>query len=178
MKKMPPLRCFYGEGGYKHMEQRNLRYEAAARALTRFGTDLVRFAYSYLLNHQDAQDAVQDVLLSYMRRAPRFEGEAQERAWLLRATANRCKNVLRSSWFKTRAPLPEELPQEPESRELIQALGKLPDKYRTPLHLHYYEGYSIAEIAGILGARTATVGTWLARGREKLKEQLGGYEDE
>ncbi len=155
----------------------NARYYAAALALRRWSADLVRFAYSYLLNHADAQDAVQDAFVSYMKHAPVFSDTEAEKAWLIRVTANKCKNMLRSGWFKSREPLSEELPADEESREVIRAMGKLPGKYRWPVHLHYYEGYSIAEIAQMLGAREATVGTWLSRGRELLRRELGGTEE-
>ena len=48
----------------------------------------------------------------------------------------------------------------------------LPEKYRLPIYLHYYEGYSTEEIAAILGKPKGTVCTNLSRGREQLKEQL------
>lgn len=160
------------------MTQSEVRYRQAADALSKWGADLVRFAWSYLHNLHDAQDAVQDALLSYMKHAPEFETEAQEKAYLLTLTANRSRNMLVSGWFKSRNPIPEELPAENESRELLNAICALPRKYRQSVHLHYYEGYSIEETAKILGAKPATVGTWLARGREALKAQLGGLEDE
>lgn len=150
------------------------RYALAASALTRLGPELVRYAYAILLNRADAQDAVQEALLSYMKRAPLFADAQQEKAWLLRVTANKCKSMLRSGWFKTRAPINEELPASEESREVIWALAKLPAKYRNAVHLHYYEGYSIEEIARMLGAKQATVGTWLKRGRELMRMELGG----
>ena len=48
----------------------------------------------------------------------------------------------------------------------------LEETYRLPIHLYYYEGYSIAEIAALLHRSAATVGSQLARGREKLKKML------
>ncbi len=55
----------------------------------------------------------------------------------------------------------------------------LPSKYRAVIHLYYYEGYAINEIAGILRKNPATIGTWLARGRNLLKSKLiGGFEYE
>ena len=63
---------------------------------------------------------------------------------------------------------------EPEDREVYQAVLALPRKYRTALHLHYYEGYSVTEIAALTGAREGTVKSWLSRGREKLAVELKG----
>ena len=58
------------------------------------------------------------------------------------------------------------------------AVLNLEEKYRLPIHLHYYEGYSIDEIAAILRVRPGTVGSWLTRGREKLKQILKEDYDE
>lgn len=48
----------------------------------------------------------------------------------------------------------------------------LPKKYRVPLYLFHYEGYSVREIAGLLRMNPSTVRTRLARARELLKKQL------
>ena len=58
--------------------------------------------------------------------------------------------------------------------DLIQAVISLDKKYRLPIHLFYYEGYSIREIAELLHEKETTIGTRLERGRKKLKEILGG----
>ena len=60
---------------------------------------------------------------------------------------------------------------EPESA-LLDAVRSLPEKYSAVIHLHYYEGYSIREIAKLLGVPAPTVGTRLARGRERLRQLL------
>ena len=65
---------------------------------------------------------------------------------------------------------------EPAAQEdtlsLVSAVRALPDKYSAVIHLYYYEGYSIKEIAKTLGLPAATVGTRLARGRERLRQML------
>ena len=55
---------------------------------------------------------------------------------------------------------------------LLSAVRALPDKYGAIIHLHYYEGYTIEEIAKLLRVPAATVGTRLSRGRERLKKLL------
>ena len=140
---------------------------------------LLRAAFLYLKNATDAEDVVQDVFVSYMERKPHFENEAARKAWLYKTTANRCRDRLRSGWVKRRAQLTEDLSYLPEeSSELLGALFKLDEKYRIPLHLHYYEGYSIKEIAAILKLPANTVGSRLSRGRALLKRLIGGYNDE
>ncbi len=159
------------------MTENTARYDAAAAALRRLGAELVRYAYAFMLNTADAQDAVQEAFMVYMKRAPEFADAQAEKAWLLKVTANKCKSMLRSSWFKTRAPIDEDLPADEESREIIRALANLPLKYRRVIHLHYYEGYSIEEIARGLDTKPATVGTWLKRGRELMRTELGGTDE-
>ena len=136
---------------------------------------MLRLAYAYLRNTQDAEDIVQDVFLSYFKSAPAFVSGEHEKAWLLRATINRCKNMLKSGWHNSRNPLPTGLESlESGDSELLTEVLALDEKYRLPIHLHYYEGYAIKEIADILGEKPATIGTRLARGRELIKYAMGG----
>jgi RNA polymerase sigma-70 factor (ECF subfamily) len=61
---------------------------------------------------------------------------------------------------------------------VYDAVLKLPTKYRTAIHLFYYEDYSIKEIAHVLHASETAVKTWLHRARQQLKESLkGAFED-
>ena len=147
---------------------------AVTKAVINYSTDLVRLAYSYLLSRAEAQDAVQEAFMSYMKSAPSFENAQKEKAWLMKVTANKCKNVLRSLRVRNHVPLDDEMPCDEESRDVLRAIGTLPKKYRMCVHMHYYEGYSINEIADMLDAKPATVGTWLNRAREMLKQELGG----
>ena len=55
---------------------------------------------------------------------------------------------------------------------LIGHVMKLPEKYRVTIHLYYYEGYSVKEIADITGSSASAVTTRLMRARERLKEML------
>ena len=59
-----------------------------------------------------------------------------------------------------------------EEREVLEELFALPPADRAVLHLYYYEGYSIQEISKLLGLPAPTVGTRLARGRERLRQML------
>lgn len=140
--------------------------------MERYGPALQRLAYVYLKNIHDAEDAVQDVFLSYLRSTAVFSTEEQRRAWLMTVTANRCRSLLRSPRRQTE-PLSEELACLPaEESDLLRAVLALEEKYRLPIHLYYYEGYSIAEIAALLHRSAATVGSQLSRGREKLRKML------
>jgi RNA polymerase sigma-70 factor (ECF subfamily) len=154
--------------------------EYIQHVLDKYSTMLIKLAFTYVKNIADAEDMIQDVFVSLMKRGNGFENEEHEKAWLLRVTINKCKNHLKSSWTRLSVPLEEDisyLPKE-QSEVLVLVLG-LPQKYRTVIHLFYYENYSINEIAKILAKRPATIGTWLSRGRNLLKTKLiGGFEYE
>ncbi len=147
----------------------------AEEAVARYAASLYRLAYTHLRAPADAEDAVQDVFLRYLRHAPHFESDEHERAWLIRVTVNRCRDILRAAKFRLHAELDDRMPEPDtvdETTALLAAVLALPEKYRTPIHLYYYEGYAIAEIASILRIPAATVGTRLARGRKLLYTAL------
>ena len=145
----------------------------------RYSITVLKVAFSYLKNTADTEDIAQEVFLAYMDKRPSIESEEHLKAWLIRVTINKCKNYLKSGWFKSINPIPDNLSYMPkEDNELLNAVLSLDVKYRIPIHLFYYENYSINEIADILKARPATIGTRLARGRKILKDMIGGLEDE
>lgn len=140
---------------------------------------VARAAFAYLKNTADAEDITQEVFLALLEKRPAFENEEHLKAWLLRVAVNKSKNTLKSGWFSRTQPLYEALPDlSPEENETLSCVLSLDEKYRIPIHLFYYEGYSIEEIAGILHLKPATVGTRLARGRAMLKRMIGGTEHE
>ena len=60
----------------------------------------------------------------------------------------------------------------PKPHELFEALAQLSERQRASIILHYYVGYSLEEIASILGTRKGTIGVHLHRGRARLQELL------
>lgn len=68
----------------------------AARVLEEHGRAVLHLAYSYLRSREEAEDVLQDTLAQYIRKAPSFDSQAHERAWLLRVAANFCKNRLKA----------------------------------------------------------------------------------
>lgn len=139
------------------------------------GTAVYRLAMVYLGRRADAEDVTQEVFLRLLCRAPAFADGEHQRRWLLQVTANLCKDQLRGFWRRQVAELEDTLPAAPpEEREALEAVMALPEHYRLPIHLHYYEGYSVAEIAEILKLGQSAVKMRLKRGREMLKIELEG----
>lgn len=141
-----------------------------------------RLCTVYMRNRADAEDSFQNVFLKLYKADPEFNGEEHIKAWLLKVTANECKNRLKSFWHRNIIAVDEiVLPvKDRNNREIIESLLTLPMKYRNVLYLHYFEGYSVREMSQILGLKESTVKTHLKRGRESLKPLLfqGGYDHE
>lgn len=149
-------------------------------AMTTYGNTVYRLALCRLQNIADAEDVYQDVFLRlFSQTETDWEGE-HLKAWLIRTTLNRCADLYR---FRLRRPVLslEEIADvsgvSEEAYELWEAVAQLPEKLRTPIHLHYGEGYSTGEIAAMMKIPAATIRTRLHRGREKLKTLLGGFEN-
>lgn len=148
--------------------------EKAVYFFDRFGNAILRLAYSYLHNTEDSEDVLQETLIRYIRSAPRFENDRHAKAWLMRVAANLSKNRIGSNKLRQADELNDELvAEEREDLSFVwQAVKELPPKQREVVHLFYQEGYSTAEIAGILGRNESTVRSDLKRGREALRAVL------
>jgi len=139
---------------------------------------MYRLCYLYLRNAVDAEDAVQSVFLKLIRSRTAFRDSEHEKAWLIVAARNHCKDLLKH-WWRTRRTNVDSLP-EPASREdgdtsgeVLARLLLLPEKYKTALYLYYYEGYTAREIGELLGRSESAILTRLSRGREKLRIDWG-----
>ncbi|MDR0324940.1 MAG: RNA polymerase sigma factor [Oscillospiraceae bacterium] len=131
-----------------------------------------RVCMLYLKNPADAEDMTQNVFLNLLDKKPSFQSGEHEKAWLVRVAVNACKNDLRS-FRRKNVPLPPTLAApETETGETLALVLALPGKYKMPLYLHYFEGYSAVEIAKMLKTREATVRSWLMRGRNLLRMEL------
>lgn len=152
------------------------------KALDNYGDMIRRVTFVHLKNYSDVEDVFQDVFIKYSLREEKFESEDHEKAWLIRVAINQCKDLLKSFFRKKVSGLDEvdmsAFAAKDEDRDVLDAVMRLPDKYRDVIYLHYYEGYKAKEIGQILGKRENTIYTWLSRGKTALKEMLGGDSDE
>ena len=151
-----------------------LEAREAERLVDTYADLILRLSYTYLNHTQDAQDICQTVFLKLLEKAPAFQSPEHEKAWIIRTTANACKDLLKSHWRKTTAPLEAAAvpAPQPEEGSLLAAVNLLPPQYRAVIYLHYYEGYAAKEIAALLGKTPAAVASLLHRGRLRLKTLL------
>lgn len=139
-----------------------------------YGDTVYRVAYSYTRNRADSEDIVQDTFVKLLKADKSFDSEDHIRAWLIRVAANLAKNMVGSAWFSRREELSEDIPTKTvEDNGLSAAMAELDGKYSVVIYLHYYEGYSVREIARLLRISEPNVKARLMRGREKLKRYLG-----
>lgn len=146
------------------------------QVMEQYANSVYAAAYSLLKNKHDAEDVTQETFLKYYVRKRDFASPTHLRAWLLRLAINRAKDILRSASRRKCVPLEDDprayaFPQ-PESAALFEAVLALPERYRTAIHLHYYEDCSVQEIASILRVTKQTVKTRLYRGRQLLRAQF------
>mgnify|MGYP001037560742 FL=1 len=137
-----------------------------------------KLALSQTKNQTFAEDVTQDVFVRFIQNKDKFESEEHIKAWLIRVTINCSKSVFMSSWFKKTVPLEEDLTfDSPEKSDVYFAVQVLPLKYRTVIHLFYYEDMSVREIAESIDVKESTVKSHLHRGRMLLKNKLKGDYD-
>lgn len=142
----------------------------------KYGDRIFSAAFSVCQNRADADDAVQDTLLRYHSLDKEYENEEHLKAWLIRVAINRAKDIGSSFWRKNKVAWEEYMDElvfeEPGDNRLFEAVMRLPEKYRTVIHLFYYEDYSVDEIARILRRPAGTIKSQLNRGRKLLKITL------
>lgn len=133
-----------------------------------------RIALSYLRAPQEAEDVVQTIFLKLL------EGNIEiyagkEWAFLTKITINHCKNILSAARKHETVPLDETvLLARLDDQEVFRAVMELPEKYRTVVSLHYFEGYSFREISHFLHIGISAVSMRLHRAKSILKTKIRG----
>lgn len=155
------------------MEQEDLEL-----IIQRYKDMVYRLAFGYMQSREDAEDVFQDVFLKYMEHAGTFKDEEHKKAWLIRITINHCKSLLRSSWFRKRLPLNDEISitkdisNNSSDSQLEWVLMQLKPTERQIIHLYYYEELSIKEISNLISLSESAIQTRLLRIRKKLAKLL------
>ena len=146
-----------------------------AAVYDKYKNTVYRTAFAWCRNTADAEDITHDVFIRRFTSNTIFSDDEHEKAWLLKVTANRCRDLFRSFRYKHTVPLEEAalVYETPQENTVYHAVMERPPKYRLVSHLYYYEGYSIKEISGIVSKSESAVQTQLYRARKLLKKTLG-----
>lgn len=138
-----------------------------------------RICLVYLESLSEAEDATQEIFIKFLTNPRDFKNEDHEKAWFIVVAKNYCKDSLKSWWRSRRIDI-ESLPEiscgdeKTNLTDVLEKLLSLPKKYKIAMYLYYYEEYSIKQISEILNRKESTIQTQLFRGRNLLKEKLGG----
>ena len=155
----------------------------ASRDTTEVVERYQQMVYAICLTHTccrpDAEDAFQEVFLTYHRKQPACNDEEHRKAWLITTTLTIARRISASSWRTRVQPLPDGKPEPEVFRfdveeydELFAALTSIPDTYRTVIHLFYFEDLPVKQIADVLGEEPGAVKMRLSRGRTMLREAM------
>ena len=137
-------------------------------------------------NPDEAAEALQDAMISVLRNAGSYRGDAAVTTWMHRIVVNACLDRMRRSRVRATVPLPgtdaEHADTLADGRDAIaqkelqvvveQALMQLPEEQRVPIVLVDVEGYPVDEVALMLGIPAGTVKSRCSRGRAKLAATL------
>lgn len=151
--------------------------EQARRLVDEYSDLILRLSYTYLKSTYDAEDICQNVLFKLMKTEKPFENPEHEKAWIIRTTANACKDLLRRSHRRATVALDaasSACAPEPPDSAVLDAVMALPSKYREAIYLYYFEGYTVREIATMTDRSEDAVNAHLSRGRKKLRATMKG----
>lgn len=142
------------------------------RVVHTYGNMLFRLCLITLGNASDAEDVIQETMITYLQKKSEFKDAEHEKAWLITVASNKCKDLLR---FRARHPMIDleqiqEFAAEDSDSGILEALMTLPEKFRIVLILYYVEEYRIEDIAKVIGKTPSAVKMRLQKGRGLLEK--------
>ena len=161
------------------------RREWLDQAVSRWEKPILHLCFAYLGDTALAEDAVQETFFKAWKHFDRFRGEAGEKTWLMRIAINTCKDLLKSSWYRNtdRSVTPDCLPEgsapfEAPDDTVTRAVMSLPPALREVTLLHWYQGLSLEETAGVLRRPRSTVHYRIEKAKTMLKGILEEWYNE
>ena len=148
--------------------------EAFATLVRRHTRRVFAVCLGMLREVADAEDAVQEVFLRGMTNLHALRDEEKLAGWIVQMARNHCRDILRKRRRHELVPQPEEPVAETRDEffDLHGALAGLPEEYRLPLMLFYFDGHSTRSVADALSLSQAGACTRLSRARKKLRRSL------
>jgi RNA polymerase sigma-70 factor (ECF subfamily) len=156
------------------------------RLVEEYGNDVLRIATVILKSKELAEDVYQETFLRVVRSYSSYRRESSEKTWIISIAVNVCRDYMRSAW-KRRVIVTDDfltyssdndtediIEKRSERQALINAILKLPDKYREIIHLYYYQEMGIKDISDVLRIPGGTVKSRLFKARALLHDMIGG----
>ena len=148
--------------------------DAFSFAFKQYADTVYRVALHNSTNFSDAEDVTQEVFIKLLETNKAFRDSEHLKAWLIRVTINLCRDKMKKMSRETLVEAVVCNNSGEAGNYILNAVKALPENYRNTIYLHYYEGYTAAQIARLLSSKEATVKTQLRRAREKLEKELKG----
>lgn len=156
------------------MEKITLSETEFNQIVDKYADSIFRLAMVKTKNKQDAEDVFQETFFKLYKSGKVFNSDEHLKAWLIKVTINTSLDLLKAFWHNHTIGLEEDISfEDQKDNYLWEEIKKLPLKYRIPIHLYYYEGYSTEEIAGFFNENPSTTRSKLHRGRNMLNERMG-----
>lgn len=157
-----------------------------SRLVEEYGNDVLKIATVILKSKELAEDVYQETFLRVVRSYSGYRGESSEKTWIISIAVNLCRDYMRSAWkrrvvvtdnfltYTADDDTEEIIEKRSEKQLLINAIMKLPDKYREIIHLFYYQEMGVKDIAKVLKIPGGTVKSRLFKARTLLHDMIGG----
>lgn len=156
-----------------------------------YSTQIKRLAFTYVKDWSASEDITQEVFIVCYQKLSTYRGDGSIKNWLLKITVNKCKDYLRSKWYRSIVPVNSKWNKfenssissedyillKNESLQLSKTVLSLPTKYREIIILFYYEGLKTREIKELIGLNEQTIKTRLSRARKMLEKVLKECEE-
>lgn len=158
-------------------EQQDLNVDIDAW-VTLYRKPLLTLAFSITKDIHYANDCVQEAFIKAALKSHQLEAQDKFYPWISKIVINECKTLLKSKWIRSVLKTTEFRDIQHfdvhkfEMSELYRCLLKLPDKFRIPITLHYYQYFTLSEVAEILGIKESTCRVRIHRARIRLKNIL------
>ncbi len=151
-----------------------------------YGKDIYHLVYCYVNDKAIAEDITQEVFYVTYLKLDTFREASSLKTWISRIAINKCKDYLRSSYFKrtfitniispfikSKTTSPEDIVVQNEvNQSLTELVLNLPIKYKEVIILYYYQEFDVKEISKIIDKNEATIKSRLRRGRDQLKSMI------
>lgn len=154
--------------------------EKTEELFKKYGDEILRTCMLILRNRSLAEDAAMAVYEKAFLAFKGFRSEASEKTWLVRIAVNECRNILRSSAYKT--SMAGEIPDTAEDRDefseaetkaaVSMAIMSLPEIYREAAVLHLYNGFTLKEAARLAGVSQSAMTFRVGKAKELLRKAL------
>jgi len=155
------------------------------RLIEEYGNDVLRTATVILKSKELAEDVYQETFLRVVRSYSSYRRESSEKTWIISIAVNICRDYMRSAWkrrvvvtddfltYSSESDTEDIIEKRSEKQALLNAIMKLPDKYREIIHLHYYQEMGIDDISKVLKIPGGTVKSRLFKARALLHDMIG-----